>query len=119
MISMLISVGSCNCELFIAYIEHLLCSELTNRKVVIADNTYFHKSSRINQLIESNRCRLLYLPRYSPKRNWVEKILIYSSEKSQANSMRHFRYLRRYFRRITPNSKFWTILAGLTIVYFQ
>ena len=73
MISMLISVGSCNCELFIAYIEHVLCPELTNRKVVIADNATCHKSSRINQLIESKGCTLLYLPPYSPERNPIEK----------------------------------------------
>ena len=41
--------------------------------IVIMDNATCHKSSGINQLIEAKHCVLLYLPRYSPERNWVEK----------------------------------------------
>ena len=73
MISMLIFEGSCNSELFIAYIEQILCPELTPGTVVIMDNASFHKSSRIKELIESKGCTLLYLPPYSPERNPIEK----------------------------------------------
>jgi transposase len=37
------------------------------------DNATFHKGGRIEQLIQNARCKLLYLPPYSPELNKIEK----------------------------------------------
>lgn len=47
--------------------------ELQPGQVVIMDNATFHKGGRIQELIESAGCRLLYLPPYSPDLNRIEK----------------------------------------------
>ena len=41
--------------------------------VVIMDNASFHKSGKIRDLIESAGAELLYLPKYSPDLNPIEK----------------------------------------------
>jgi transposase len=45
------------------------CSTLVTGQVVVMDNATFHKGGRIQELIQSAGCRLLYLPRYSPDFN--------------------------------------------------
>jgi transposase len=40
---------------------------------VIADNATFHRSGRIQELIESADCHLKYLPSYSPDLNKNEQ----------------------------------------------
>jgi len=40
---------------------------------VVMDNATFHKGGRIEELIQSVGCRLLYLPPYSPDLNRIEQ----------------------------------------------
>jgi transposase len=40
--------------------------------VVIIDNASFHKSKKIIELIEKAKCRLIFLPPYSPDFNPIE-----------------------------------------------
>jgi transposase len=42
---------------------------LVTGQVVVMDNATFHKGGRIQELIQSAGCRLLYLPPYSPDFN--------------------------------------------------
>ena len=65
--------GSCNTELFEAWIEQFLIKELKPGQVVIMDNTSFHKSKKTKSLIESVGCKLVFLPPYSPDLNPIEK----------------------------------------------
>ncbi len=64
--------GSCNGDLFIQYVETVLCPILKPGQVVIMDNASFHKSQKVKELIESKQCRLIYLPPYSPEYNPIE-----------------------------------------------
>ena len=64
--------GSCNGDLFIQYVETVLCPILKPGQVVIMDNASFHKSQKVKELIESKHCRLIYLPPYSPEYNPIE-----------------------------------------------
>ncbi|WP_445301767.1 transposase [Microcoleus sp. K1-B1] len=41
--------------------------------MVVMDNLTFDKSGRIQELIQTARCRLLYLPPYSPEFNKIEQ----------------------------------------------
>lgn len=40
---------------------------------IVIDNASFHKSKKIDDLIEQAGCELLYLPPYSPDLNPIEK----------------------------------------------
>jgi len=64
--------GSCNSDLFIQYVEAVLCPILKPGQVVIMDNASFHKAKKVKELIEEKHCRLIYLPPYSPEHNPIE-----------------------------------------------
>ena len=65
--------GSCNTQLFEAWVAQFLIKELKPGQVVIMDNASFHKSQRTRELIESVGCRIIFLPPYSPDLNPIEK----------------------------------------------
>jgi transposase len=65
--------GSCNTQLFEAWVAQFLIKELQPGQVVIMDNASFHKSQRTRELIESVSCRIIFLPPYSPDLNPIEK----------------------------------------------
>ncbi len=60
-------------EIFLAYVEHLLCPVLRPEDVVVMDNLSAHKVDGIRPLIEATGAKLLYLPPYSPDLNPIEK----------------------------------------------
>jgi len=64
--------GTCDRLVFEAYIEHVLIPELNPEQTIVMDNASFHKGGKINQLIESAGCKILYLPPYSPEFNPIE-----------------------------------------------
>jgi len=64
--------GTCNTELFEAWVEQFLVPTLKPGQVVILDNATFHKSSRTKELIRNIGCELLFLPPYSPDLNPIE-----------------------------------------------
>ena len=65
--------GSCDTLLFETWVEKFLIKELKPNQVVIMDNASFHKSKRTKDLIESVRCKVVFLPPYSPDLNPIEK----------------------------------------------
>ena len=65
--------GSCNTELFVAWVKEMLVPELSPGQVIVMDNASFHKSSIIKEAIEDAGCRLIFLPPYSPDLNPIEK----------------------------------------------
>lgn len=60
-------------EIFLAYVEHILCPALTAGDVVVMDNLSSHKVNGVRRLIEAAGAELLYLPPYSPDLNPIEK----------------------------------------------
>lgn len=65
--------GNTNTKIFNQWIEEFLIPDLKPNQVVIMDNAAFHKSKKTIELIESARCKLLYLPPYSPDFNPIEQ----------------------------------------------
>jgi hypothetical protein len=53
-------------DIFLAYIEHLLCPVLKPGDVVVMDNLSAHKAQAVREWIENAGAELLYLPPYSP-----------------------------------------------------
>ena len=66
--------GYTDSKLFNAWLEKSLLPELEPGQVVIMDNAAFHKNPKTRELIESAKCRLIYLPTYSPDLNPIEKV---------------------------------------------
>jgi transposase len=64
--------GTCNTELFNAWLEQMLVPELIPGQILIMDNASFHKSSRTKSIIEAAGCKLKFLPAYSPDLNPIE-----------------------------------------------
>lgn len=65
--------GACNRIVFETWLETCLLPTLEAGQVVVMDNATFHKGGRIQQLIQSAGCHLLYLPPDSPDLNKIEK----------------------------------------------
>lgn len=63
--SMLIE-GSANAVAFEQYIEKILAPALSEGQMVLMDNLAAHKCARIEELIQTRGCQLLFLPSYSP-----------------------------------------------------
>lgn len=64
--------GTCTKVLFETWVEKVLIHELRPGQTVILDNATFHKSDKIQELIDKAGCRLLFLPPYSPDLNPIE-----------------------------------------------
>lgn len=60
-------------EVFLAYLDQVLCPALRPGQVVVMDNRSAHKVEGVRQRIEAAGAELLYLPPYSPDFNPIEK----------------------------------------------
>lgn len=60
-------------EVFLAYLDQVLCPALRPGQVVVMDNLSAHKVEGVRQRIEATGATLLYLPPYSPDFNPIEK----------------------------------------------
>jgi len=60
-------------EVFLAYVQRVLCPKLKPGDVVIMDNLSAHKVCGVRQHIEACGAEVLYLPPYSPDLNPMEK----------------------------------------------
>lgn len=60
-------------EVFLAYLEQVLCPRLKPGDVVVMDNLSSHKVVGVRELIEAAGAELLYLPPYSPDFNPIEQ----------------------------------------------
>ena len=65
--------GPCNTALFETWLEKSLIKELKEGQIVVMDNASFHKSKKTIEIIESVKCKILFLPPYSPDLNPIEK----------------------------------------------
>ncbi len=60
-------------DIFLAYVERILCPTLQSGDVVVMDNLSSHKVKEVRELIEAQQAEVLYLPPYSPDLNPIEK----------------------------------------------
>lgn len=65
--------GTCSRIVFEIWLETCLIPLLQPGSWVIIDNATFHHGGRIAELIEGVRCKVVYLPAYSPDLNRIEK----------------------------------------------
>lgn len=70
-------------EIFLAYLDHVLCPALRPGDVVVMDNLSSHKVTGVRERIEAVGAEALYLPPYSPDLNPIEK----HGQSSSSNSV--------------------------------
>lgn len=73
MIATMTIEAATDAEIFLAYVEQVLCPALRPGDVVVMDNLSSHKVKGVREWIESAGAELLYLPPYSPDLNPIEK----------------------------------------------
>ena len=59
-------------DVFVAFVEQVLGPTLRPGQIVVMDNLTAHKQRKIRRLLTKRRCRLWYLPPYSPDLNPIE-----------------------------------------------
>jgi transposase len=64
--------GATDTELFVTFVREALVPMLRPGQVLVMDNLPAHRSTRIDQLVESTGARVLRLPPYSPDFNPIE-----------------------------------------------
>ena len=60
-------------DIFLAYLEQVLCPQLRPGDVVVMDNLSAHKVAGVRERIQQTGAELRYLPPYSPDFNPIEK----------------------------------------------
>jgi transposase len=73
MIATMTIEAATDAEIFLAYLDHVLCPALRPGDVVVMDNLSSHKVAGVRERIEAVGAELLYLPPYSPDLNPIEK----------------------------------------------
>jgi len=99
-------------DIFLAFVEQVLCPALKPADVVVMDNLSSHKAAAVRQSIEKAGAELLYLPPYSPDMNPIEKAWAKLKELLRAAQARTREALEQAIaealKRITPeNAKAW------------
>ena len=99
-------------DVFLAYLDEVLCPRLKPGQVVIMDNLSSHKVAGVRERIEGAGARVLYLPPYSPDLNPIEKAwsklkqLLRTAKARTADAL--LEALRNALPQITPdNAKAW------------
>ena len=62
-----------NSSIFYDWCKHTLIPSLKTKCVIVMDNARFHKSKRIQKLLNRHGHRILWMPPYSPDLNPIEK----------------------------------------------
>lgn len=73
MIATMTVEAATDAEIFLAYLDHVLCPALKPGDVVVMDNLSSHKVAGVRERIETVGAECLYLPPYSPDLNPIEK----------------------------------------------
>jgi transposase len=99
-------------DIFLAFIEQVLCPALKTGDVVVMDNLSSHKSAAVRTSIEKAGAELLYLPPYSPDFNPIEKAwaklkeLLRAAQARTREALEHA--IAEALKRITPdNARAW------------
>ena len=70
----MITDGPMDGEIFLAYVQQLLCPTLKPGDIVILDNLSSHKVTGVAEAVAAVGASLRYLPPYSPDLNPIEKL---------------------------------------------
>jgi len=64
--------SSTDAILYEYWFEHCLLKEIGHRKYIVLDNARFHRKTHLTELAEQSKCKVIFLPPYSPDLNPIE-----------------------------------------------
>ena len=64
--------GSTDSKLFEYWFENCLLKEIGRGKYIVLDNASFHRKACLTELAAYKRCKVIFLPPYSPDLNPIE-----------------------------------------------
>jgi transposase len=108
--------GPVNTEVFLTFLDQVLCPALRPGQVVVMDQLNVHKAAAVRQRLEACGCRLVFLPAYSPDFNPIEEA--FSKLKTYLRRQKA-RTRERLGHALTPTcsaSQLKTRAAGFSIV---
>jgi len=107
-------------EIFLAYLEHVLCPQLQAGDVVVMDNLSAHKVPGVHERLAGCGAELLYLPPYSPDLNPIEqcwskiKLILRTLKARTAEALEQA--VAQALAAITPdNARAWFAHCGYSI----
>lgn len=65
--------GSLNAKLFILYLDTFVLPVIENGQTLIMDRHPVHRAKNVQEFLNNNRIKFLYLPAYSPELNPIEE----------------------------------------------
>jgi transposase len=65
--------GATDGEVFLAFVEQVLCPTLGPGDIVVMDNLSAHKVAGVREAVEGHGAQLIYLPPYSPDLSPIEQ----------------------------------------------
>jgi transposase len=89
-------------EVFLTYLDEVLCPKLKPGDVVVMDNLSTHKVEEVRQRIEAVQAELLYLPPYSPDLNPIEKAWSKLKQLMGSSKARSVEALDQTIQRLLP-----------------
>lgn len=104
-------------DIFLAYLDHVLCPQLRSGDLVVMDNLSSHKVKGVRARIEAAGADLLYLPPYSPDLNLIEKAWSKLKEMLRAAKARSKEALDQAITELLPqitpdNAQAWFRFSG-------
>lgn len=89
-------------EVFLTYLDEVLCPKLKPGDVVVMDNLSTHLVEEVRQRIETAKAELIYLPPYSPDLNPIEKAWSKLKQLMQASKARSVEALDQAIQTLLP-----------------
>ena len=65
--------GAATTEVFLTYLDRVLCPRLHAGQIVVMDNLNVHRAAAVRERIEARACQRVFLPAYSPDFNPLEE----------------------------------------------
>jgi len=90
-------------DIFLAYVQQVLCPALRPGDVVVMDNLSAHKAEGVRESIEAVGATVLYLPPYSPDLNPIEKAWAKLKQLLRSTKARTTEALEQAIAQLLPN----------------
>src|SRR6202051_3181612 len=105
MIATMTIEAATDAEIFLAYLDHVLCPALKAGDVVVMDNLSSHKVAGVRERIEAVGAQVLYLPPYSPDLNPIVKAWAKLKQLLRSAKARTAQALDQAITELLPNTR--------------
>ncbi len=119
MIATMTVEAATDAEIFLAYLDHVLCPALRPDDVVVMDNLSSHKVAGVRERIEAVGASVLYLPPYSPDLNPIEKAWAKLRQKLRAAKARTAQALDKAITELLPTIRTQDALAWFRLPFHE